>query len=58
MVPVDLQFVVDEMDGFSDDWAACINRKTGEIFLYSEIELYLQEDNEENVLAIRQALSD
>ena len=54
MVPVDLQFVVDEMDGFSDDWAACINRKTGEIFSYSEIELYLQEDNEENVLAIRQ----
>lgn len=51
MLPVDLQIVVDEMDLLGEGQAAYINRKTGELFSYSEDEYLLQEDDENNRLA-------
>jgi hypothetical protein len=44
-LPVRLQAVVDEMDTLDDDWAAYINRKTGELISFPDgVEGCLEDD--------------
>lgn len=46
-LPVSLRAVVREMDVFGDDWAAYLNRKTGEIVSVNDEAIRLVEDDEE-----------
>lgn len=49
-LPVRLQDVVDEMDAPADGWKSYINRRTGEIFSFSENDVGFYEDEEKDCL--------
>ncbi len=48
MKPVSLQSVVNEMDAFSDEMTAYINKKTGELFTVSDEEANIIEEGNED----------
>ncbi len=48
-LPVKLQDVVDAMDAPVDGWMAYVNRRTGEIVLFSEDDVALHDDDDDDV---------
>ncbi len=45
-LPVDLQAVIDEMDVFSDEMTAYVNRKTGELYTATDEEVGLADEDD------------